>query len=285
METAAPASQQELEQQIEQRFHTLSNRLQLVARYLLANPDAVAFGTTATISQSAGVHGSALVRFANAFGFSGFSQMQQLFKTRLMQTSPDYQSRIAAVQQDQSVPSAQSGVSYMQQIAAANEAAITQLCDELDPAQLQKACDLLSQARLIHIQGARRSYPVASYAAYLLGNTGLAVHLVDGVGYMHTGPLNLLNAQDVLLAISFAPYAAETQQVVSKAVAAGSRVIVLTDNRLSPLVEHADVTLLVREAEIHSFRSLNASMSLIQALVLALIHDAGVSSNAGTSNV
>ena len=32
-------------------------------------------------------------------------------------------------------------------------------------------------------------------------------------------------------------------------------------------------TLLVREAEVHSFRSLNASMNLIQALVLALIHD------------
>jgi DNA-binding MurR/RpiR family transcriptional regulator len=39
------------------------------------------------------------------------------------------------------------------------------------------------------------------------------------------------------------------------------------------LAAEADVTLLVREAEVHSFRSLNASMNLIQALVLALIHD------------
>lgn len=275
METKACNSQQELEQRIEQRFSTLSNRLQLVARYLLAHPDTVAFGTTATIAQGAGVHASALVRFANAFGFSGFSEMQQLFKNRLLQAGPDYQSRIAAVRQDQSVPVTQAGVRYLQQIAAANEAAMVQLCDELDASLLQRACELLSQARLIHVQGARRSYPVASYASYLLSNTGLPVHLLDSVGYMQTGPLNLLGTDDVLLAISFAPYAAETQQVVSRAAAAGCRMIVITDHRLSPLVAQADVALLVREAEIHSFRSLNASMSLIQALVLALIHDAG----------
>ncbi|WP_186435138.1 MurR/RpiR family transcriptional regulator [Rheinheimera sediminis] len=267
------STQQQLEQLIEQRFATLSNRLQQVARYLLDHPDTVAFGTTATIAAGAGVHASALVRFANAFGFSGFSQMQQLFKNRLVQTGPDYQSRIAAVKQDDSVPAAQAGLMYLQQISAANERAMLQLTEELDPQLLTQACELLAQARIIHLQGARRAYPVASYASYLLSNTGLAVQLLDGVGYMQQAALNLVNAEDVILAISFAPYAAETQLAINRARAAGAGVIVITDSRLSPLAAEADVSLLVREAEVHSFRSLNASMSLIQALVLALIHD------------
>jgi DNA-binding MurR/RpiR family transcriptional regulator len=267
------STQQQLEQLIEQRFASLSNRLQQVARYLLDHPDTVAFGTTATIAAGAGVHASALVRFANAFGFSGFSQMQQLFKNRLVQTGPDYQSRIAAVKQDDSVPAAQAGLMYLQQISAANERAMQQLTEELDPALLTQACELLAQARIIHLQGARRAYPVASYASYLLSNTGLAVQLLDGVGYMQQAALNLVNAEDLMLAISFAPYAAETQLAINRAKAAGAKVIVITDSRLSPLAAEADVTLLVREAEVHSFRSLNASMNLIQALVLALIHD------------
>lgn len=267
------STQQQLEQLIEQRFATLSNRLQQVARYLLDHPDTVAFGTTATIAAGAGVHASALVRFANAFGFSGFSQMQQLFKNRLVQTGPDYQSRIAAVKQDDSVPTAQAGLKYLQQISAANERAMLQLTEELDPQLLTQACELLAQARIIHLQGARRAYPVASYASYLLSNTGLAVQLLDGVGYMQQAALNLVNAEDVVLAISFAPYAPETQLAINRAKAAGAKVIVITDSRLSPLAAEADVSLLVREAEVHSFRSLNASMNLIQALVLALIHD------------
>jgi DNA-binding MurR/RpiR family transcriptional regulator len=267
------STQQQLEQLIEQRFATLSNRLQQVARYLLDHPDTVAFGTTATIAAGAGVHASALVRFANAFGFSGFSQMQQLFKNRLVQTGPDYQSRIAAVKQDDSVPTAQAGLKYLQQISAANERAMLQLTEELDPALLTQACELLAQARIVHLQGARRAYPVASYASYLLSNTGLAVQLLDGVGYMQQAALNLVNAADVVLAISFAPYAPETQLAINRAKAAGAKVIVITDSRLSPLAAQAEVSLLVREAEVHSFRSLNASMNLIQALVLALIHD------------
>ncbi len=267
------STQQQLEQLIEQRFVTLSNRLQQVARYLLDHPDTVAFGTTATIAAGAGVHASALVRFANAFGFSGFSQMQQLFKDRLVQTGPDYQSRIAAVKQDDSVPTAQAGLMYLQQINAANERAMQQLTEELDPQLLTQACELLAQARIIHLQGARRAYPVASYASYLLSNTGLAVQLLDGVGYMQQAALNLVRSEDVILAISFAPYAPETQLAINRAKAAGAKVIVITDSRLSPLAAEADVTLLVREAEVHSFRSLNASMNLIQALVLALIHD------------
>ena len=267
------STQQQLEQLIEQRFVTLSNRLQQVARYLLDHPDTVAFGTTATIASGAGVHASALVRFANAFGFSGFSQMQQLFKDRLVQTGPDYQSRIAAVKQDDSVPTAQAGLMYLQQISSANERAMQQLTEELDPQLLTQACELLAQARIIHLQGARRAYPVASYASYLLSNTGLAVQLLDGVGYMQQAALNLVTSEDVVLAISFAPYAPETQLAINRANAAGAKVIVITDSRLSPFAAEADVTLLVREAEVHSFRSLNASMNLIQALVLALIHD------------
>ena len=267
------STQQQLEQLIEQRFVTLSNRLQQVARYLLDHPDTVAFGTTATIAAGAGVHASALVRFANAFGFSGFSQMQQLFKNRLVQTGPDYQSRIAAVKQDDSVPAAQAGLMYLQQISSANERAMQQLTEELDPQLLTQACELLAQARIIHLQGARRAYPVASYASYLLSNTGLAVQLLDGVGYMQQAALNLITSEDVILAISFAPYAPETQLAINRANAAGAKVIVITDSRLSPLAAEADVSLLVREAEVHSFRSLNASMNLIQALVLALIHD------------
>lgn len=268
-------TQQQLEQLIEQRFSTLSNRLQLIGRFLLDQPEQVAFGTTASIAQGAGVHASALVRFANAFGFSGFSQMQQLFQQRLVQSGVDYPSRIAAVREDNSVAPDMAGLSYLQQISQANQQAMQQLCEDIDNAALAHATQLFQQARIIHIQGARRAFPVASYAGYLLGNSGRAVQLLDGVGYMQHSALNLMGADDVVLAISFAPYASETQMVLDRAQQCGAKIIAITDSRLSPLVAQADVALLVREAELHAFRSLNASMNLVQALVLALLHDEG----------
>lgn len=271
--TQPAATQAELEQQISSRFSSLSDRLQVIGRYLLDQPQAVALGTAASIAQAAGVHASALVRFANAFGFTGFTELQQLYKTQLLQSQPDYQQRIAAVQQDHSVPADSAGLNYLQQISSANQQALNQLCQSIDASALSAATSLLANARLIHLQGARRAFPVVSYASYLLGNTGLAVHLFDGTGYMQQSALNLLGADDVLLAVSFAPYAAETQTVVQRAKAVGCKVLLITDSRVSPLYQLADHTLLVREAELHAFRSLSASMSLVQALVLGLIHD------------
>ena len=268
-------TQQQLEQLIEQRFSTLSNRLQLIGRYLLDQPEQVAFGTTSSIAQGAGVHASALVRFANAFGFSGFSQMQQLFQQQLVQSGVDYPSRIAAVREDHSVAPDMAGLSYLQQISQANQQAMQQLCTDMDNVTLASATRLLQQARIIHIQGARRAFPVASYAGYLLGNSGRAVQVLDGVGYMQHSGLNLISADDVVLAISYAPYASETQAVLERALQCGAKIIAITDSRLSPLVAQANVALLVREAELHAFRSLNASMNLVQALVLALLHDEG----------
>lgn len=70
----------ELQQQIRDRYDSLSKRLQQVSRYVLDNTNSVAFDTVAVIAERAGVPPSTLIRFANAFDFSGFNEMKQLFR-------------------------------------------------------------------------------------------------------------------------------------------------------------------------------------------------------------
>ena len=57
----------ELQQQIRDRYDSLSKRLQQVSRYVLDNTNSVAFDTVAVIAERAGVPPSTLIRFANAF--------------------------------------------------------------------------------------------------------------------------------------------------------------------------------------------------------------------------
>jgi DNA-binding MurR/RpiR family transcriptional regulator len=63
----------ELNTNISNKFAELSKRLQVVAKYILDNPNEIAFGTVAVIAKNANVHPSTLIRFAHAFGFTGFS--------------------------------------------------------------------------------------------------------------------------------------------------------------------------------------------------------------------
>ncbi|MEZ5450515.1 MAG: hypothetical protein R3E89_16595 [Thiolinea sp.] len=73
----------------------LSARLKLVAVWLVEHPQQVAFSTLAEIAERAGVHPSTLVRFANYFGFSGFSELQRLYKTQMMEHPGNYRERIS----------------------------------------------------------------------------------------------------------------------------------------------------------------------------------------------
>src|SRR5689334_8707983 len=75
----------------------LPRRLQQVAAFAIEHPDEVAFGTAASIALRAQVQPSTLVRFAKALGYSGFSDLQSVFRNRLRDGWPDYRARLASL--------------------------------------------------------------------------------------------------------------------------------------------------------------------------------------------
>jgi hypothetical protein len=83
----------ELQQQIRDRYDNLSKRLQQVSRYVLDNTNSVAFDTVAVIAERADVPPSTLIRFANAFDFTGFNEMKQLFRMNLVEETASYSDR------------------------------------------------------------------------------------------------------------------------------------------------------------------------------------------------
>ena len=66
------------------RRDDLPRRLQQVAAFAVEHPDEVAFGTAASIASLADVQPSTLVRFAKALGYAGFSDLQSVFRHRLL---------------------------------------------------------------------------------------------------------------------------------------------------------------------------------------------------------
>ncbi len=83
----------EFQEQVRSRYDELSKRLQQVARYVLDNTNSVAFDTVAVIAKEAKVPPSTLIRFANAFNFSGFNEMKQLFRMNLVEETASYTDR------------------------------------------------------------------------------------------------------------------------------------------------------------------------------------------------
>ena len=79
------------------QFATLSKQLQQVARFALDHPTQLAMATISSISKDANVQPSTIIRFANAFGFSGFSEMQRIFQDYVSKRSASYKERVRLV--------------------------------------------------------------------------------------------------------------------------------------------------------------------------------------------
>ena len=89
----APQDYDALRQQMSERYESLSKRLRQIAKFAWDNPTIMAMETTAVIAERAGVQPSALIRFAKAFEYSGFSDMQRIFQAHVTDRSASYKER------------------------------------------------------------------------------------------------------------------------------------------------------------------------------------------------
>lgn len=270
---AEVAAIDQLIQQIANEYEALSRQLKLIAKYIEEHRSSLMLERISDIAAACNVQPSAIVRFAQRFGYSGFSEMQEVFRqayTEQTSAAPNYRQRIRKliVNGDRQLSAGDMTRAFI----GASYAGLDDLAAGLDDAQLEAAVTLLQQADNIYVVGVRRSFPIASYIAYALEHTAKRVHLVSGLGGMHRDQMRSIREGDVAIAISFAPYGKETLQCARLAHENGAKVLVITESKLAPLARTADALLTVNEGSAFAFRSLTSTICLCQALFIALAY-------------
>ena len=253
------------------RHGALPKRLAQVAAFALEHPDEVAFGTAASVAASARVQPSTMVRLAQSLGYSGFSDLQAVFRDRLRERVPSYAERLEVLQAGHA---AETGAL----LAAFADAAIRSaqsLRERTDLAHLVAAASILTAARTVYLAGQRRSFPVAAYLSYVLAKLGVRHQLLASLAGVDAEILALAGPQDALLAISFAPYAPGTLASVRLAHERQVPVVAVTDGPLSPLVRGAAVWLEVIEADVGGFRDPSATFALAMTLAVSIAERRG----------
>ena len=263
----------QLLKRISQEYEQLSKQLKLIARHVEAHRDHLGLEGIQDVARQCSVQPSAVVRFAKHFGFTGFSEMQRVFRdglARQIAPSRNYQTRIRDAIESGSGSLSPADIAH--EYIGGSIAGMQELQNGLNAAHFKKAVDLLAEAQAVWIAGSRRSFPVAVYLDYALQHTDMRVGLVSGLGSMHEGQMRSVRPGDVMIAISYAPYAEETVTVAQQAVKRGAKLIAITDSRMSPLARGAQVTFIVQDNATFGFRSLTATMGLAQSLFIALAY-------------
>lgn len=250
------------------RAENLPRRLTQVATYAVENPDEMAFGTVASIALSANVQPSALVRFAQTLGYQGFSDLQEVFRSRLRDRVLNYDERLEQLREharDQSKSSV-----ILAGFSEASRKSIADLRQHIDETQLEQTIGMMAKADTIYLVGLRRSFPITSYMAYAFGKLGIKSRLVDAVGGLAQEDASFATPNDCVLAISFTPYASETVALAQSAAKRKVPVIAITDSPFSPLASCATCWFEIQEANFEGFRSMAATLTLAMTLTVAV---------------
>jgi DNA-binding MurR/RpiR family transcriptional regulator len=279
---SAATSVESLIRHISSEYDVLSKQLKIIARYVEEHKDHIGLDGVQHVAQQCNVQPSAVVRFAKHFGYSGYSEMQAIFKagiSKQLAPSRTYQSRIRDI-----ISSGKGGASSLSSTDIASEF----LAGSLDGMQELKnsiaSPSLLAASDCIWIAASRRSFPVAAYLDYALQHTDKRISLVTGMGGMQQGQMRSVRKDDVMVAISFSPYAEETMSVAKLAVERGAKLIAITDSQMSPLAKMAKTTLIVQDNSTFGFRSLTSTMSMAQSLFIALAYTLELPYKSSTSD-
>ncbi|MBI5720519.1 MAG: MurR/RpiR family transcriptional regulator [Burkholderiales bacterium] len=252
-------------------YDRLSPQQQQIAQFVLEHPDRLALGTVATVAEAVAVQPSALIRFANALEFGGFTEMQQVFRSRLLERSSSYRERIAALRQHPQ-PGAAPGTGVLHQFVTQGVSELSHLEDNVRAEDLAAAAALICRAARVHVLAQRRAFPVAAYLAYALAQLDVKARLLEGVGGMLGDVLRQIGSDELLLVTSFKNYSPEVIAAAEGAHARGVPVVAITDFALSPLKPHARICFEIGAGADATFRSLVGPMCLAQALVVGVGH-------------
>jgi RpiR family carbohydrate utilization transcriptional regulator len=209
-----------------------------LANYILETPREVLDIAMTELAHRVGVSQPTIARFCHALGCGGFRE----FKIRLAQSiAQDMPSVYRDVRPDEPAP----GV--VAKVFDRTIGALIEVRNSLSAASIAKAIDLLAQASRIEFYGAGGSGIAAQDIQHKFFRLGIpSVAYADP--HTYTMSAALLNAGDVVVAISNTGRTRDIVEAAQSALDCGSTVIAITHSN-SPLAQLATVSLIANVAE------------------------------------
>ena len=232
-----------------------------VAEAIMQDPKIVAFGTVAQLASRSGSSGPTVLRFAAKLGFEGFVELQASVQEEIAD-----QLRPATQRIRERPPS-----DVLGRTLAADLDNVRTTLSEVDSTDFRNAVELLSDRR-------RRVFVLASEISDSAGHL-LAAQLDllrDGVSEINGTPVRVsrdlvrVEPADVVIVFDLRRYERWLLEATARAAETGATLIALTDGRLSPLAERAEITFVVAARGVGPFDSAVGAISLAQALVAAV---------------
>lgn len=243
---------------------TLSPKMARLAAFLSDNYVQAAFMTTREIAAAAGVSLATVVRFPGVLGYPDFDAFRATIEDRVNFDLTGVE-RIRALPTTNRSPSA-----LLRRIMDAEVENLTALAQTFSEGELERFLSILLPADQVMIVGFRFASPLTLYFSYSLSKIKPNVQGFTQADSSLYDRIRLMDADDVLITISFARYPRDQLSLLRYANSLGRRILAITDSPLSPVLPLADVALFAKTSLLDFVGSLGAPAALINCVVSEL---------------
>jgi RpiR family carbohydrate utilization transcriptional regulator len=240
----------------------LSDKFRQVADHLLEHPRDVVHLSINQLAEVTDCAEATIFRFCKQLGFRGYQDLKIALAREMAEEPMQNIHEEVAVEDDM--------FTVAQKVFSANISGLTDTLQLLDRDSLERAVQVLHEAKRIEFYGAGGSAPIAVDAFHKFMRTGVQC-IAHTDTHMQVMAAGLLGTQGVAVGISHSGSNKDILEALRVAKEGGAQTIAITSYRKSPLAQLADVTLYTSTRET-AFRTEAMSARLAQLSLLDVLY-------------
>lgn len=243
---------------IKENYNSFSRSNKKIAKYILKNYDLIPLRNLNELKEEIGVSEATISRFSKILGYKNFNLFQKDFEQFTKKNHLSFEEIKSNLQkEDENF--------LFSELSNSLDTLNVLYSKELEE-KLKEASKLLNSSKNIFILGSRTSKSSALFLYYMLREFSNNVFLLENSNDDISFKLNGSDENDILIAISYSKYTKFTYEILKYFKKQNSKVVSITDSKISPLSKYSDIVLEARNSS-KTF-TIISTIVVINALVL-----------------
>lgn len=248
---------------ITNKLDSLTPKSQTLGNYIMQNPSKVVFMTTKELAETCEVSEATVVRFVASIGYHGYSEFQQSLKD-FVNTGMSLPERVnmKGIKEP--------GLDRLHRGILEELNNLKYMYETIDVEKMNQFVEYLNERENVFVTGSRLSYTFAYYLGWSLTKIRKGIHILKGsdstvIDFLTNAPENSL-----VILTAATRYPNELIKLSKLVRRLGHTLLVLTDSSISPVIQFANLSLVVPSRSIPFIGNVSNMLCVIQYIVQEL---------------
>jgi len=248
---------------ISNKLDSLTPKAQALGTYIIQNPSKAVFMTTKELAETCEISEATVVRFVSTIGYKCYSDFQEALKN-FVNTGLSLPERVAI----KGIKEQGTDRLHMGILEELNN--LKYLYENINIETMNQFVDYLETSETIYVVGSRLSYTFAYYLGWSLTKIRKGIHIIKGSDTTALDMLTNARADSLVILTATTRYPNELLKLSKMVRRSSHTLLTMTDSSLAPMIQFADLSLVVPSLSIPFIGNVSGMLTAIQYMVQEL---------------